>query len=209
MKKNTYRLALFLLGTSAVLSASVLTFPETTVPGTNSAGVTFTVVGNYLPTDTIDVTVTGAVDLASGDYTANAAGIIIQPATTDTGNHPGQTSPNLSDLSVPYAALLIGNNSLGFVPLFPADAANGLGSSTPPETLTSMATVGSLFAGGLADGTQLTLVVSDCTGCYGDNTGSFQVGSVPTSPGVPEPVTMGTTGAGILLLLIRGVRRKA
>jgi hypothetical protein len=72
-----------------------------------------------------------------------------------------------------------------------------------------MATVGSLFAGGLADGTQLTLVVSDCTGCYGDNTGSFQVGSVPTSPGVPEPVTMGTTGAGILLLLIRGVRRKA
>src|SRR5579872_5435576 len=134
------RVLLLTLLTSVATFATPLVLPNITVLGTNSAdgvgfdagGPTFTVVGNFLSTDTLSLIVSGTVDLANGGFTANAAGIITAPATTNTGAHPGQTSPNADNASFDYAALLIGNSTLGFHQVFLASAANGLGSSTPP-----------------------------------------------------------------------------
>ena len=65
--------------------------------------------------------------------------------------------------------------AVGFHRLFPANAANGLGSSKPPSALSmGPATFASLgFGTNLAAGTVLTFVVSDTQ--YGDNFGSFTV----------------------------------
>jgi len=160
--------------------------------------------GSFSATDTISIRATGVVDLASGNYTANAAGIITAPPTTNTGNHPGQTSPNTSQPSVNFAALLIGNTTLGFFQAFPSNAANGLGNPVPPTTLTSTATLGSIgFASGLANGTVLHLVVSDCNGCFGDNSGSFLVGSAT----VPEPGYFAIVACALLMGLRFQARR--
>jgi len=197
------RLFLFsLLGAATLAHGSILFVPNTTVLATDPAGPTFTVMGSFSATDTISIRATGLVDLAFGNYTANAAGIIAAPATTNTGNHPGQTSPNTSEPSVNFAALLIGNTTLGFFQAFPSNAANGLGNPVPPTTLTSTATLGSIgFASGLTNGTILHLVVSDCNGCFGDNSGSFLVGPAT----VPEPGYF----AMVACVLLMGLRFQA
>jgi hypothetical protein len=64
-----------------------------------------------------------------------------------------------------------------------------------PSTLTSTATLGSIgIASGLTNGTVLHLVVSDCNGCFGDNSGSFAVG-----PAVPEPGYFGIVACALLV----------
>jgi hypothetical protein len=182
----------------------MLVIPNTTVLATDATGPAFTVAGTFSSSDTISITVSGLVDLASGNFTANAAGIIAAPPTTNTGNHPGETAPNLSDPAVNFAALLIGNTTLGFFQLFPSDAADGLGNPAPPTTLSITETLGSIgFASGLSDGTVLHLKVSDCNGCFGDNSGSFAVGS----SSVPEPGYFGVVGCALLLAGI-GFRRR-
>jgi hypothetical protein len=142
-----------LLG-AALANGAILSIPNMTVLGTDSVGPSFTVSGNFTASDTISIRATGLVDLNFGNFTANAAGIITAPATTNTGNHPGETSPNTSDPAVNYAALLIGNMTLGFFQAFPSNAANGLGNPGPPTTLFSTATLGSIgFGAGLSNGT--------------------------------------------------------
>lgn len=190
---------LLLMTTSVASFASPLLIPNLTVLGTNSAdgvgfdagGPTFTVVGNFLPTDTFSLTVSGTVDLAGGGFTANAAGIITGPATTNTGGHPGQTSPNADNASLAYAALLIGNSTLGFHQVFPSSSAYGLGSSTPPTTLvlpaTTLAALG--FTSGLSNGTILEFRVSDINS--GDNSGSFSLTQTP------EPATFSLLALGL------------
>ena len=85
------------LAAVTLLRADALLVPNLTVLGTNSSdglafdngGPTFTVSGNLLGTDTLSLMVNGTVDLANGHFTANAAGIIIGPDPTNTGDHPG------------------------------------------------------------------------------------------------------------------------
>jgi hypothetical protein len=203
MKKNQLA-AILSLSLCAGAHAANLDVPTTTVLGTDVfSGPTFTVSGNYGAGDTVDLTVSGTVDLASGDYTANAAGILVSPPTSNTGSHPGQTSPGAGGL--PYAALLLGNSTLGFFPLFPADTADGLGSSTPPTTLSVDETLGSIFGNSVSipDGTVLELEVDDIN-TY-DNSGSFTVGNAIS--GVPDG---GTTVAllGLSLAGLAALRRR-
>jgi hypothetical protein len=139
----------------------------------------------------------GTVDLASGAYTANAAGVIVAPATTNTGNHPGQI--DLAGNGLPFASVLIGNSSLGFFPLIPANASTGLGSSTPPTTIMVLnETLGSIFGAsftGITNGTVLELFVNDTPGLYFDNSGSFVISTVP------EPPALVQAGMAVLVLL--------
>ncbi|MGI8741451.1 MAG: PEP-CTERM sorting domain-containing protein [Bryobacteraceae bacterium] len=189
--------------------AATLVVPSTTVLGTNGSGVNFAVVGNFLAVDTISAATTGTVDLASGRFTSNAAGIITAPPLTNTGNVPGQVSPNLSMGN--FGALLIGNSTLGFFQLFPSNAANGLGNSAAPTTLNSTATLGSIFGSGfagLSNGTNLTLKVSDCTGCFDDNSGSFRVGPA-SGPAVPEPVSWSLVLPVMVVLALASKRMRA
>jgi len=143
------------------------------------------------------LTVTGTVDLASGDFTANAAGIIVGPSTTNTGNHPGEVAPNSGNTSINYAALLIGNSTLGFFQLFPSSLGFGLGDPTPPTTLTltgrTLADIG--FTSGLTNGTVLELRVSDIN--FSDNSGAFHISQVP------EPGSIGLLGLSLCIVFAR------
>ena len=193
------------LASAALLSANSLLIPSVTVLGTNSAdgagfdngGPDFTVSGDFLPTDTVSLTVSGTVDLANGFFTANAAGIIVSPSTTNTGNHPGEVAPNSDNLALNYAALLIGNNTLGFFQLSPSSPAFGFGDSTPPTTLTltdrTLADIG--FPSGLTNGTVLELRVSDINAF--DNSGAFQISQVP------EPASIGLLGLSLCIFFGR------
>lgn len=197
------------LASAALLCANSLLIPSVTVLGTNSAdgigfdngGPDFTVVGDFLSTDTVSLTVSGTVDLAAGGFTANAAGIIVGPSITNTGNTPGETAPNFGNTALNYAALLIGNSTLGFFQLFPSSAEFGLGDATPPTTLTlTDRTLGDIgFTSGLSNGTVLELRVSDIN--FADNSGAFNLSQVP------EPGTIGLLGLALFMVSAR--RRKA
>jgi hypothetical protein len=197
------------LTSAALLSANSLLIPSVTVLGTNSAdgvgfdngGPDFTVAGDFLSTDTVSLRVSGTVDLAGGAFTANAAGIIVSPVITNTGNTPGETAANSGNTALNYAALLIGNSSLGFFQLFPSSAEFGLGDSTPPTTLTlTDRTLGDIgFTSGLSNGTVLELRVSDIN--FADNSGAFNLSQVP------EPGTIVLLGFSLCVIFSRG--RKA
>jgi hypothetical protein len=183
-----------------------LSIPTTIVPGTADAaiGPTFTVVGDYGPDDLLSVRAVGTVDLDGGLFTANAAGVIVAPATTNTGNHPGQIVPAGNGL--PFGSLLLGDGALGFHLLFPADASTGLGSAAPPVDLTALnARLGDVFGPsftGLTSGTVLRLIVNDTPGGYGDNSGAFTVGSVP------EPAAGVLAAVGALCVTAIGRRAR-
>ena len=176
--------------------AAQLIIPNTTVLGTNVLlGPSFTVSQNFSPLDTLSVNVSGTVDIANGQFTANAAGVIVSPQTTHTGNRPGETHlvPGSILSSQPVASLLIGNDTLGFFPLFSANAANGLGSSTPPTNLSlSGVALSSIFTNegfaGITAGTTLEFRVTD--GNVDSNSGAFFITSTP------EPSTI--LGLGLL-----------
>ena len=175
------------------VQAAQLIIPNTTVLGTNVfSGPTFTVSQNFLPSDTLSVNVSGTVDLSYGQFTTNAAGVIVSPSPTSTGNNPGQVlaSPG----GQPYASLLIGNNTLGFFPLFSATPANGLGNANPPTNLSlSGVPLSSIFTNvgftGIANGTVLEFRVNDLNTF--DNSGQFVIASTP------EPSTI--LGLGLLV----------
>ncbi|GCL44808.1 PEP-CTERM sorting domain-containing protein [Microcystis aeruginosa] len=176
------------------VQAAQLIIPNTTVLGNNVfSGPSFTVSQNFSASDTLSVNVSGTVDIANGQFTANAAGVIVSPQTTHTGNIPGQTHLDAGSIlpSQPVASLLIGNNTLGFFPLFSANATNGLGSSTPPTNLSlSGVPLSSIFTSftGIVAGTTLEFRVND--GNNIDNSGQFFITSTP------EPSTI--LGLGVL-----------
>jgi len=181
--------------------AESLLIPNLTVPGTAdiSSGPTFVVSGNFGPNDLVSAYGAGTVDLASGHFTANAAGVIVSPATTNSGNHPGQIYTPIPT-GFPFGAVMIGNTALGFHPLFSANASTGLGSSTPPTDISVLNDrLGDLFGPtftGLSNGTVLRLYIYDFPGEYGDNSGTIRINS-----GVaPEPRSIVLIAVGMTLL---------
>jgi hypothetical protein len=206
MKKTTAIITIIATTLGVAARASTLQVPNSFILGTDVinivSGPTFTVSGNFTASDDIDVQASGTVDLAFGAYTANAAGVLVSPPTSNTGSHPGDTSPGPSGF--PYAALLIGNSTLGFFPLFPANAADGFGNPTPPTTISVDETLGSIFGNSVTipNGTVLQLEINDINNY--DNSGAFTVGSVGSVPDA------GTTGAllGLSLLGLATLRRR-
>ncbi len=201
-------------------SASILLIPDAVVSSTdNFTGPSFTVSGNYTATDIVNVAGIGTIDLSYGNYTANAAGVVVGPATTNVGTHPGLTFINANN-GIPYAAILIGNSALGYHALFTADASSGLGAApgSVPTTVYSLGrTLGSIFGSGvvIADGTVLSLLVNDA-GNFADNSGSLVVRTVqparvePSPVAAPEPSTLALGALGALGgLALKRLRRKA
>jgi hypothetical protein len=188
------------LSTSNAKAAS-LVIPTTTINGTDvTSGPSFTLTSNFLGTDTISVDVSGTVDLRNGDYTVNAAGVLIQGSTSGPAGGV-LAGPN----SINFGALLLGNTTIGFRQLFPTNAGNGLGNSAPPTNLAlTDVSLSSIFGSGLNSGTVLQFRVNDSD--VANNSGAFTVSS-PTAPpttAVPEPFTIiGTLIGGTAAVRMR------
>ncbi len=205
MSRLTSSLSAFVLVLAATpcARADLLVIPPLTISGmsTITTGPTFVVSGNYGPMDMVNVQVAGTVDIASGGYTANAAGVVLSPPLTNQGTVPGSIA--LTPSGFPFAALMIGNPTLGYFPLFPADANSGLGSPTPPSSFPTMRQLDALFGAtftSLTNGTVLRLWVNDTD--YSDNSGSFRVQTVP------EPASLVMAALGVAFVLVRRVRLK-
>ena len=189
----------------ARLSASPILLPggSITVPGLSTTGVSFTFTGTLTQNETPALTQTGDSCLQSPpSYCTKGAGAVtvagtspVGAATTFTGTFGGTTA------SWDFGALLLEISGQGTVQIFPANAANGLGSATPPLSLTLSST--SLSALGFPAfstvNPTITFIMADNN--YPDNSGQFLLTQVP------EPATGGMVG--LLVCALAGcVRRR-
>jgi hypothetical protein len=177
--------------------AGAITIPTLTVDAlTGSASFVFT--GTMTQADTISLVEVGSPCLQPGvAYCVNGAGVITIAGTTGVGGTTtfggtfGTTSSNWN-----FGSLLLTINNGQTVQLFAPNAANGLGSATPPTSLTlgsiSFASLG-FSAFSLVNPT-LKFTLADTF--YGDNSSAFVIN--PSSNGVPEPATFGLVGLALI-----------
>jgi hypothetical protein len=192
----------------SIAQAATIDLPEAVVPGTAATGgPSFVIETTWLPDDSIRAIVSGTVDFNSHNsfnYSAdwNAAGVVVQ--TRSTRLSIGGTDYYYIDQG--WLRLAIGNDSLGFFPLFEVSEENGLGSSSPPETLILNRTVAEIFGSaatdGIAAGTILQYRIYDAP--ISDNTGAFVIS---TMSAVPELATWGYFLLGLGALGLPGVLR--
>jgi hypothetical protein len=203
-------LAGYCLGGSIVLPGGTQT-----VVGTSTIGTSFTYNGTLTQADTLGLTVSGVPSdpcLQSGpQYCTNAAGVLtiagngagVGGTTTFSGTFNGTTG------TWNYGSLLLeisGVSGPGTVQLFAANAANGLGSSTPPATLTLALTSLSALGFGnfsVVDPT-ITFILADTL--YSDNANNFVL--TPVSSSVPEPSSIFLIGSGLIGLAWFGRRAR-
>jgi hypothetical protein len=200
-KTSSIALCLVLIsGAGAQLSAAPILLPggSLTVPGLSTTGVSFTYTGTLTQNDTLALTQTGDPCLqAPPSYCTNGAGIVtvagtspVGAATTFLGTFGGTTA------TWDFGALLLEISGVGTVQIFPANAANGLGSATPPKSLTLPSTTltGLGFSAFSQVNPTITFIMADNN--YPDNSGQFVLSQVP------EPATGGTVG--LLLCALAG-----
>jgi hypothetical protein len=207
--KKLVFLAAFVSGTS--LAAQIqLPGSTLTVPGTNSTGVSFTYTGTLTQNDTIAFSETGnpCLQTSGTGYCVNGAGVLTVAATVGVTPVGGSSSFAGPSGVIPagtwtYGALLMQISGVGTVQIFPTNAANGLGSSTPPAGLTQPAT--SLAALGFPSfsvtNPTITFIMADTF--FGDNGGQFVL-TQPQAPPAPVP-TLGGWGMAALILMLAGI----
>lgn len=179
-----------------------------TIPGTNSTGVSFTYTGTLTQNDTIAFTESGnpCLQTSGSGYCVNGAGVLTVAATvgvTPVGGSSTFTGPSgvIPAGTWTYGALLMTISGVGTVQVFPTNAANGLGSATPPAGLTLPATsLGALgFPTFSVANPTITFIMADTF--FGDNGGQFVlVQAAPT----PVP-TLGGWATMALVLLLAGI----
>jgi len=180
-------------GSYALATPRILPIPAMTIQANDATGVGFTVVGDYGPNDVVALAANGIADLATGTYQANPAGIVTGPATTISGNHPGDC---LLYSNLCAGGLLLSETALGDFAIFAANTPDGLGSATAPATVSDIRPLGAIFGEGatIADGDTLFVRLKD-TG-YGDNSGSYAIGAAPI---LATSVRVETNPAGLPL----------
>jgi hypothetical protein len=203
----TSRLVSSLLCLSAGCYAAVIFPGAITVPGTSASGTSFTVTGTLTQADTITFTESGAPCLQSASvYCTNGAGVLttagslpVGSAGTFSGTFNGTTG------TFDFGALLLEISGAGAVQVFPANAANGLGSATPPTSLSvSGATLGSLgFSNFSVVNPTITFVVADTI--FSDNSGAF---TLRQASAVPEPALVWLPASALLALAQIARRRR-
>lgn len=163
-----------------------------TIPGTASSGASFTYTGTLTQADTITFTQTGnpCLQTSGTGYCANGAGVLTVAATVGPTPIGGASSFAGPSGVIPagtwtYGALLMQIAGVGTVQVFPTNATNGLGSATPPASLTlpstSLAALG--FPAFSVANPTITFIVADTA--FGDNGGQF----VLTQAAPPPPVS--------------------
>ncbi|HSP54220.1 MAG TPA: hypothetical protein VLS25_01415, partial [Dehalococcoidia bacterium] len=181
-----------------------------TVPGTGSTGASFTYTGTLTQNDTIAFTETGNPCLQSGGtgYCVNGAGVLTVAATvgvTPVGGSSTFVGPSgvIPAGTWTYGALLMTISGVGTVQVFPTNAANGLGSPSPPAGLslptTTLAALG--FPSFSASSPTITFIVADTS--FVDNGAEFTLAQAQAPP-TPVPA-LGGWGMTTLIVLLAGV----
>lgn len=196
------RMLLIAAAIVAVSFAGTVPFPggTLTIPGISSTGTSFVFSGTLTQAATIDFIQTGNPCLQYGlpQYCTNGAGVLTVAGTSPVGGSSsfsgtfGGTSGTWT-----YGALLMSISGVGTVQVFPTNAANGLGSATPPTSLTLPTTTLSAlgFASFSVVNPTITFVVADSGST--DNLGQFVLTQTSTPPAVPAP--------GTLMLIVSGM----
>lgn len=207
-----------------ILSSRLVMGTTVTVPNSPSLGptgiavpVSGTVNGasvlSFSTSDTAFLQNTCGTDCNTGtpQYGVNPSGVIVVAGQAG-GPPPAVGNANLAPGSnFDYGALLVSFNSGPYIQLFPANAANGLGSTTPPTSLSFSGSLSSLFGNiGTVTNPTLTFEIEDTD--YNNNAGDFALNNFnvtlasPTT--VPEPASLTLLVAGVLGLGL-AVRPKA
>ena len=202
-----------LMATTSFAASVSLPGGTLTIPGTSTTGASFTYTGTLTQADTIAFTQSGnpCLQSAGGGYCTNGAGVLTVAATVGTTPVGGSSTFVGPSGIIPagtwtYGALLMQISGVGTVQVFPTNSAAGLGSPTPPASLTlptaSLATLG--FPSFSQTNPTITFIVADTF--FGDNGGQF----VLTQAAAPAPVaaivpTLGELGLLGLVVLIATV----
>jgi hypothetical protein len=193
--------ALLLAGAAARASSISIVDKSVTVNAKDKNGVSFKYIGTLKPTDTVCFEVTGVAYLQGGPALGiNAAGVVVK-----RGDYPGEgvgTTMKAQGSSFAQGALLLELNGFGPV-IFKPTFTNGLGSSSPPQTLVFTGKLSQILGNftPLNDPT-VTLKVNDESWLYGDNSGAFTLTALPCPASVPVPTAawqslFGLAGVGL------------
>jgi hypothetical protein len=194
---------------SAATFSSGSIFVDATLSSPATPIQSFTVGGDFdQASDTVTITGSNIATLDTAGYNVNAAGILTTdaPGSGSIGGFFPAPTGGATKNGANFGALLLGNSTLGYVQVFPANATNGLGSGSPSTNLTTTVNVSSLFAGGITNGTVLQFLVNDTV--FNDNSNGFEASAVFTnslpSTDVPEPFTIiGTLVGGTAAVRMR------
>jgi len=212
---RSIRVLLALSILAAACYGAAISFPGVTfvINGTNGSGISFTYNGTLTQNDTIAFSTSGLPCLQTGGgYCTNPAGVVVTPG----GGWPAGSANNFSGSfggfsgSYTYGAILMSIPGVGTKQVFPASAANGAGSSTPPSTLNLPATPLSALGFSTFSVTNPTITFYFADDLYSDNTGSVTLtqatGSVPATP-VPASWILIVCGLVLLGLLAPRLRK--
>ena len=170
------------------LWANLIPISPITVDALSTTGVSFSYAGTLTQNDTLELTVTGDPCLQAGPaYCVNGAGVVtvagtaaVGDATTFSGTFGGTTGT--------CGALLMEISGTSTVQIFPADAADGLGSGSPPSSLTLPLTTLSALGFPAFDEVNPTITFILADNLYTDNSGNYNLSQVP------EPTTVSVVG---------------
>jgi hypothetical protein len=160
------------------------------VSSLTTTGTSFTYAGTLTQADTLALTVSGTPCLQTGFYCTNAAGVVTVAGSTPVGGSSDNSGTT-------FGSLLLTISGVGTTQLFAANAADGLGSASPPSTLSLASTsLGSLGLGlfSVVNPT-LTFTVGDTLRT--DNSGQF---TLTQTAALPEPGSLLLVGMGLAAL---------
>lgn len=190
------------LMTAAAFGQSITLPGALTVQAINSTGTSFTYSGALTQAATIALIVSGAACEQGGSvYCTNASGVVtvagssaVGAATSFTGFVGGYSG------TWNYGSLIMTISGVGSVQVFPANAGNGLGSASPPGTLTLASTSlsGLGFASFSTVNPTITFTVADNN--YPDNSNGFTVTQTGLA-GTPAPATLVLVVLGLAALM--------
>ena len=191
------------------LCANTITLGPITVDSLSTTGVSFGYVGTLTQNDTLELTVTGDPCLQTGPaYCINGAGVVtvagtsgVGAASTFSGTFGGTNG------TWDFGALLMEISGTSTVQVFPADAADGLGSGSPPLSLTLPLTTLSALGFPAFEEVNPTITFILADNLYTDNSGSFNLSQTPSQ--LPEPATVGLIGVPVCALAAAVRRRRA
>jgi hypothetical protein len=184
------------------LWANLIPLSPITVEALSTTGVSFSYAGTLTQNDTLELTVTGDPCLQLGPvYCVNGAGVV-----TVAGTSPVGAATTFSDTfggttgTWDFGALLMEISGTSTVQIFPADAADGLGSGSPPLSLTLPLTTLSALGFPVFDEVNPTITFILADNLYTDNSGQFNLSQVP------EPTTVSVVG--VLVCAMAGLVRR-